>query len=101
MASLHPAIGGDGSAVGAAVVLGTGDDVIVGNAVDVGTIVGIRVGCSVSAAVGSCVSVGDATGNVVGRNVGITDPPQRLQVFLHFSCTTAGGSHPSNVLAQS
>ena len=93
MSSLHPAISGDGSVVGVAVVPGRGADVIVGNAVDVGTTVGIRVGCSVSAAVGSHVTKGEA---VVGCNVGITAPPQRPQVFLHFSCTAAGGSPPSN-----
>ena len=64
--------------VGAVVVPGTGDGVVVGNAVDVGTVVGICVGCSVSAEVGSsvgiselngCIMVGEKVGNPVGDTV--------------------------------
>ena len=62
-------------------------------------LVGAKVGNGVSSA-GDAVGV-DVGNVVVGRHVGIPDPLQRLQVFLHFSCTTAGGSHPPNTSAQS
>ena len=79
MSSLHTAVSADGIVVGAVVVPGTtGEGVVVGNAVDVGTVVGICVGCSVSAEVGSsvgiselngCIMVGEKVGNPVGDTV--------------------------------